>query len=205
MFGKSILTVINSLITNVLEQRFEKLPSNVTIGKHTYGVVKGVNKTYQIRPGESITIGKFCSIAPGVKLMSGGEHRTDLVSTYPLKTLLSKADGINYDATTKGPLRIVNDVWIGFGALVLSGVTVGDGAVIGAMSVVTTDVPPYAVVAGNPARIVRYRFTPEQIQSLLKIAWWDWNDDEIIRNEKDFYSDVEQFIARYSSYKKENK
>jgi acetyltransferase-like isoleucine patch superfamily enzyme len=142
-------------------------------------------------------LGKFCSIGNGVKILCGGEHRTDTVSTYPLRTLLTIADGDNYDATTKGPTMIGNDVWIGAGALILSGVKVGDGAVIGSGSVVASDIPPYAVAYGNPAKVKRSRFSSSQIEKLLRIAWWDWDDDTIKARESDFYGNIEIFLARY--------
>jgi acetyltransferase-like isoleucine patch superfamily enzyme len=84
--------------------------------------------------------------------------------------------------TTKGNVVIGNDVWIGFGAIILSGVTIGDGAAIGACSVVTRDVPPYAIAAGNPAQIIRYRFPEEIVATLLRIKWWDWPEDKVKEN-----------------------
>lgn len=101
---------------------------------------------------------------------------------------------------TKGDIVIGNDVWIGRGARVLSGVTVGDGAVIGAYAAVGSNIPPYAIVVGNPAKEIGKRFGPHEIEALLRIAWWDWSDEEIEKAVPFLNSDdVQGFIARYSS------
>lgn len=110
----------------------------------------------------------------------GGEHRHDWVTTYPFSALWDQARSIPGHPRSKGDVIIGHDVWIGYGATILSGVNIGNGAVVGAKAVVTKDVPPYAIVAGNPARIVKFRFTPRQINRLLAIAWWDWPEGEII-------------------------
>jgi chloramphenicol O-acetyltransferase type B len=96
------------------------------------------------------------------------------------------------------PLRIGNDVWIERRAILLPGVTVGDGAVIVAGAVVEEDVPPYAILAGSPARIVRYRFDPDTVAKLLAIRWWDWPDDRIKAELPAFYGTVESFLARHA-------
>jgi len=145
------------------------------IGRGTYGRPKisswGERATFRI--------GAFCSIAHGVKIYLGGEHRTDWVTTYPFNYLWKSAKHIKGHPKTKGDVIIGNDVWIGAGAVILSGVTVGDGAAIGNNAVVAKDVPPYAIVAGNPASIVRKRFDEETIHHLLKIKWWEWEDNRI--------------------------
>jgi acetyltransferase-like isoleucine patch superfamily enzyme len=103
------------------------------------------------------------------------------------------------DTYSKGPVVIGNDVWIGFRAIILSGVRIGDGAVIGAGAVVTHDVPPYAIATGIPAKVQRFRFTEHQVKKLLQIAWWDWDLQEIVENIDYFYGDVEDFIKKFSN------
>lgn len=161
----------------------------VTVGRKTYGV--DVANVFQATAEAPVTIGSYCSIAAGVLFIAAGEHPMSLVSTYPF-------GGAARDQT-KGPITVGNDVWIGSRAIVLSGVTIGHGAVVGAGSVVTKDVPPYAVVAGNPARLIRYRFEPEVIADLLAIRWWDWTDDEIEAAKPDFQNSVADFIAKHHS------
>ncbi|MEK8130363.1 CatB-related O-acetyltransferase [Paenibacillus filicis] len=146
-----------------------------SIGEFTYG-------TPEVRSwGEysHLTIGKFCSIADKVTIFLGGEHRTDWVTTYPFNVLIPEFAFIQGHPRTKGNVTIGNDVWIASGATILSGVQVGDGAVIGAGAVVSRDVPPYAIVAGNPAKLVKYRFSDDIIVRLLHIRWWDWPTDRI--------------------------
>jgi acetyltransferase-like isoleucine patch superfamily enzyme len=128
-----------------------------------------------------VKIGRYCSIAAGVSIMPGGNHRTDWVSTYPFRVRYG-LEGALQDGhpTTKGDVVIGNDVWIGNEALILSGVTVGDGAVVATRTVVTKDVPAYGVVAGNPGRVVAMRFTEEQRERLLKIRWWEWPEATIL-------------------------
>lgn len=151
----------------------------VSIGKYSYG-----KPTFLFwSENERIQVGSFCSMSTDVKIFGGGEHRTDCVTTFPLRIAfgdeMAGKDGL---PATKGSTVIGNDVWIGRGAAVLSGVTVGDGAVLGAYSVVAKDVPPYAIVAGNPARVIRKRFTDKQISELLEIQWWQWPLDVIRKN-----------------------
>lgn len=129
---------------------------------------------------ERIEIGKYCSIAEDVTIFGGGEHRTDWVTTYPLRIAFGDPHA-NKDGhpANKGPTIIGNDVWLGFRAVIMSGVKIGSGAVVGACAVVTKDVPPYSIVAGNPARVVKKRFEARQIESLLSIQWWEWPMEEI--------------------------
>ena len=142
------------------------------IGEFTYGTPNIIkyNKNAQLE------IGKFCSIAEGVKIFLGGEHHTDSITTYPLKTIFKKNKD---DDFSKGNIIIGNDVWIGYGATILSGVTIGNGAVIGAQSVVSKSVEHYSIVAGNPAREIRKRFNKGTVARLLKEKWWDWDTKKI--------------------------
>lgn len=147
-------------------------------------------------PGELITIGNFSGLAQGVKILGSVDHYTDNVAVLPMKLLFFyKPFEINKDVRTKGPTIIGNDVLIMYNAIILSGVTIGDGAIVGAGAVVAKDVPPYAIVAGNPARVIKYRFSEKQIEALLKIRWWDWSDEQIREFEEYFY-DIDTFIAK---------
>lgn len=130
---------------------------------------------------DRLVIGRFCAIAHGASfLMNGGNHRTDGVSTYPFGIFGEGwAVAMPEAWPNRGDLVVGHDVWIGYRATLLAGVTVGHGAVVGAMSVVAADVPPYAVVAGNPARVVRYRQPPDAVARLLALAWWDWPIERI--------------------------
>ncbi len=126
-------------------------------------------------PGDEphpVTIGGYCSIAANVEFIIGGNHHTERISTFPFP-------GAGHP-TSKGPITVGSDVWIGKNVVILSGVTVGAGAAIGANSVVTRDVRPYAIVAGNPARELRRRFADDDVQRLLEIAWWTWPQDEVL-------------------------
>ena len=163
----------------------------VRIGEYTYGIAHRTVKLFG--PDDRVAIGKYCSIAEGVKFICG-EHTTTLVSTFPMGILPFVKSVPEVDAITKGPIVIGNDVWLGTNAIVLSGVTVGDGAVVAAGAVVTRDVPPYAVVAGVPARVIKMRFSAEQIESLLRIEWWNWPEERIKANIELFYGDVDAFV-----------
>ena len=127
-------------------------------------------------------VGKFCSIAANVKIYLGGNHRTDWVTTYPFGHIHQNNFNLfngNGHPSTKGDVIIGNDVWIGNNATIMSGVIIGDGAVIANGSHVVKNVEPYSITGGNPAKLIKYRFTPEQIEKLLKIKWWDWDDTKI--------------------------
>ena len=143
------------------------------IGDHTYGRPAIVDAQYS-----KLRIGRFCSIGPDVTIVLGN-HRTDLVTTYPFKTLShlwpEAATGED-DHVARGDVLIDNDVWFGANSLIRSGTEIGSGAVIGGHAVVSGKVPPYAIMAGNPARIVRYRFDDATIARLLAVAWWDWDE-----------------------------
>jgi len=170
---------------------------NITIGDHTYvDNAHGQSKIICFRESDTVIIGKFCSIASNVRIFGGGEHNTTLISTYPFKKFFQNVD-TDPNVISKGPTIIGNDVWIGMNAIILSGVTIGDGAVIGAGSVVTKEVPPYAIVAGNPAILIRNRFTEDQIEKLLRIKWWNWSLEKIITNINSFYNKPEAFIEKF--------
>ena len=132
--------------------------------------------------GDKLIIGKFCQIAAGVEfVMNGANHQMNAVSTFPFYTLEGwnmKAPAAS-DMPFKGDTVIGNDVWIGQNATILPGVHIGDGAIIGANSVVASDVEPYSIVVGNPAKLIRYRFDGELTSLLLKFKWWDKPVEEI--------------------------
>lgn len=160
----------------------EVIPENifpmgkVKIGRHTYGYL---NFMTWGGDREGLVIGDFVSIASNVVFMAGGNHKMDSFSTFPFKV---KFLNYKFEALTKGPIIVKDDVWIGFGSLVLSGVTIGQGAVIAAGSVVTKDVPPYAIVGGNPAHVIRYRFSNEKIESLKQIDFSDIDEPWILEH-----------------------
>jgi chloramphenicol O-acetyltransferase type B len=171
-----------------------KLDDRISVGLHTYGVQQNTVLLY--RKDDRVRIGKYCSIAPNVKIIASGEHNSKSVSTYPFYAhILNK--GPERDTFSRGQVCIGNDVWIGYGATVLSGVIVGDGAVIAANAVVTKDVPPYAITGGIPAEIIEYRFSPDIIKSLLEIKWWEWSPGKVIAYVDDFYLDVRHFIDKH--------
>jgi acetyltransferase-like isoleucine patch superfamily enzyme/glycosyltransferase involved in cell wall biosynthesis len=139
--------------------------SVIRVGRYTYGPL---DVRYFHAPEEHLEIGDFVSIAEEVKFILGGDHPGDMVSTFPL---LVKIFGATHEATTKGPIVIQDDVWIGTGATILSGVTVGKGAIVAAEAVVTKSVPPYAVVGGSPARVLKYRFSEPVIKKLMSFNY----------------------------------
>ena len=167
----------------------------VEVGDYTYGVPEVIKGPREGR----LSIGKFCSISSGVQILLGGNahHRMDWVSTYPFAAdtpfFVENWPDAPRGILKSGDVIIGNDVWIGFGAFIKFGVTIGDGAVIGAKAVVTTDVKPYSVVAGNPAREIRKRFNEETIKDLLELKWWDWPAEKI-NSKLPIMMDVEKFI-----------
>ena len=152
----------------------------IRIGAGTYA--SGEPLIRPLHPGNRITLGKYCSLAYDVTIFAGGNHPMDRITTHPIKIFHNvgdyagwTADCADGDAVT----RIGSDVWLGHGCTILSGADIGDGAIIGARAVVRGRVPPYAIVAGNPARVIRYRFDDAVIDRLLKIRWWDWPEEKI--------------------------
>ena len=149
--------------------------------------------------GDQLIIGKFCALARGVKfIMNGANHKLDVFSTYPFQIFgngWEKVDPQSEDLPYKGNTIVGNDVWIGYEAVIMPGVQVGDGAIIAAKSVVVSDVPPYTIFRGNPAKCIRQRFDDEVIRSLLDIAWWNWKIEKITRNlDKIVSADIEALM-----------
>ena len=136
---------------------------------------------------ERLIIGKFCSIACGVKfLFNCANHTLKSLSTYTFSLFYEdwelEKSNVASAWDNKGDIVIGNDVWIGFEAVILAGVKIGDGAIIGTRAVVTKDVPPYSIVGGIPAKLIRKRYSPDIIEQLLSLRWWDWTKDRIKRN-----------------------
>ncbi len=159
--------------------------SAVSAGQGTYGELFVLNHN----SGRRLSIGDFCSIGPNVVFVLNSDHRTDFVSTFPFKVKYINA-GLS-ESVSKGDIVIDSDVWIGYGAIILSGVHIGQGAVVAAGSVVTKDVDPYSIVAGNPAKVIKHRFRPEVVENLMKIDYSKFNADFVRTHLDELYSPVE--------------
>lgn len=161
-----------------------------TIGEKSY-IVKAI---FEDSDSSNLLIGNYCSIAHDIVFVVGLNHDFQQVTTYPLE-LIGKTESPNDEFpkqentisrnVNENQILIGHDVWIGRGVCILDGVRIGNGAVVGANSVVAKNVPPYAVVAGNPAKIIKYRFNEKIIQKLQNIKWWYWNEKKIIEHKED--------------------
>ncbi len=166
---------------------------NILVGDYTYyddpdgaeEFEKRVTHHYDFI-GDRLIIGKFCAIGRGIEfIMNGANHRMNSATTYPFNLFGHGWERAAPDLESlplRGDTVVGNDVWIGQGVTVLPGVTVGDGAIIGANATVASDIPPYAIAAGNPARVRRQRFDDALIAHLLEIRWWDWPAQKIFEN-----------------------
>jgi virginiamycin A acetyltransferase len=136
--------------------------------------------------GDRLIIGKFCAIATQVKfIMNGANHKLDGISTYPFPIFGGEWSGMMetlMNLPSRGDTIIGNDVWLGYESIVMPGVNIGNGAIVAARSVVVKDVPAYTIVGGNPARVIKQRFSDEEIALLQEIQWWNWAIDKITRN-----------------------
>lgn len=141
-------------------------PANiVTVGSRSYGMLN----IYSYYPeNEKLTIGNYVSIAPDVKFILGGNHQIQTLTSFPLKSFFTRKHA-EQDSCSHGSIVVEDEVWIGINAIILSGVTLGKGAIVAAGAVVAKDVPPYAIVGGNPAKVIKYRFTKEVIEKLMPI------------------------------------
>lgn len=180
-----------------LVQKREAIPAYVTIGRGTY--LMGDGHFEYTSPKSPVSIGNFCSIARDVRFMTDAEHHMDLVTTFPLEQMYF--GGERHPAPTKDGIVVGHDVWLGYRALIMGGVTIGNGAVIGAGSVITKDVEPYSVYAGNPARFIKRRFDETTAEALGRIAWWDWPDEKLRVCLNDFRLPAGEFVARHSLVK----
>lgn len=179
-------------LRTALGLRKDRPSRHVHIGRHTYGLAS--HMVVSATEENPVRVGAFCSVADGVQIHGETHHAIHRASTFPFRAMLL---GQAEPDKGRGGVTIGNDVWLGSRAIVLSNLRIGDGAAVGAGAIVTRDVPPYAIVAGNPARILRYRFEPVIIEALLGIGWWDWPDDKIRAELESFYMPVEAFVARH--------
>jgi acetyltransferase-like isoleucine patch superfamily enzyme len=172
---------------------------NVEVGKYSYGTIH----VYSYQPFGKIKIGNYTSISK-ITIVTGGNHHMG-ISTYPMKTVFMK-EPVYRDNIPPREISIGSDVWIGYGATILDGVKIGNGAVIGANALIAKDVPDYAIVVGNPSNIIRYRFEKETVEKFLNLKWWDLNEEEIEDLIPLFYSnDLDNFIASIGKIKRINK
>ena len=165
---------------------------NIIVGDYTYyddfedvhNFEKNVKYHFDFT-GDQLIIGKFCMIASDVKfIMNGANHLSNAISTYPFAVFgngwESAMEGKTYP--NKANIEIGNDVWIGYNATIMAGVKIGDGAIIATNSTVVSDVEPYTIVGGNPAREIKKRFSPEIVERFLKLQWWNWDIEKITKN-----------------------
>ena len=156
---------------------------SVFVDNNTYGNISVDNYNNSFK----LYIGSFCSIATNVMFILDADHYTSNISTFPFKV---KFMGEKYEGVSKGDIIVDDDVWIGYGATVMSGVHIGQGAVVAACAVVTKDVPPYAIVGGVPAKVIKYRFEPEMIEELLKVDYSKLSKEMIEEHIDDLYSEL---------------
>jgi virginiamycin A acetyltransferase len=217
----SKIPILRSMVRAIKQQKFEKgwrkrNPHNetkvrgkifpmeiVTVGKGSYGNIS-IQSLY-VTPQEKLVIGNYVSIAPNVTFLLGVNHQINTVTTFPFYSKLIERS--TKDAISKGPIVVEDEVWIGTGALIFSGVTIGKGSIIGAGSLVTHDVAPYAIVGGNPAKLIRFRFDDAIIQILKPIYLADFPSEWIRENINAFYKEIQteedarQFKALADSFK----
>ena len=155
--------------------------SCVTIGNYSYGALTVLN----FNTDAHLYIGHFCSVASGVVFVLDADHPLDRISTFPFKVKCLGTE--KYEAVTKGDIVVGDDVWIGQNAIINSGVHIGQGAVIAAGAVVTKDIPPYAVVGGVPAKVIKYRFDGDQIQALLQVDYSKLTKEMVSLHQKELY------------------
>lgn len=187
------------IMTNLLQMR--KFPrGNVTIGKHCWGIPYIVNGSLY----DTVKIGNYCSFGRNCVIVPNNGHIPDVkkyeryrISTFPIAAAYGGWKK-QYSLPMKRNFVIIgNEVWVGVNAVILPGVKIDNGAIIGAGSVVTHDIPAYAIAAGVPAKIIRYRYTEEQRAKLLEIAWWNWTDKKVAENRDYFYKNIDVFIDKF--------
>lgn len=157
-------------------KRFIKTYPKYVLGEGTYGFPHVLDWGQ----GTTLKVGSYCSIARNVEIFLGGSHRMDWVSTFPFAKFYPELNHLEQTfGVTHGDVTIGNDVWLGRDCKIMSGITIGDGAVVAAGAIVSRDVPPFAIVGGIPAKVIRYRFDETTINVLLDIQWWHWPEAEI--------------------------
>lgn len=178
------LNPLNSTSVTIFDNNIKSL-ENIKVGNFTYGDIKPFifNHDYYLR------IGSFCSIAPDVSFVLSGDHHINHLTTFPF---YSKIIDDRNEAISKGDIEIADDVWIGVGAIILSGVKIGQGAIVGAGAVVTKDVPAYAIVGGNPAKVIKYRFSEAVIKKLLTLDFSKFDAEFIKNNLDNLYKEVRE-------------
>jgi acetyltransferase-like isoleucine patch superfamily enzyme len=199
---------VRNVLRNQLRRRLRPLVLPEEVLTDTRGLLEFPEHSYappqllQFGPELSergLKVGNYSSINGGTRVLLGGHHRAEWVSTYPFRVVHGLPGALeDGQPFSRGPVTIGSDVWIGYDVVILSGVTIGHGAVVAAGALVTKDVPPYAIVGGNPAQILRHRFDDATIAALLRIAWWDWPHDKVMANVDLLSSpDLSGFIARH--------
>jgi len=183
------MKILKKFLFRQAERRLKKIPALYRgqarfklhyPGKYSFGVGSyGLPKVHDWDEGATLRIGAYCSIALNVQILLGGHHHSEWLTTYPFSSMVP--GDIPPCSFSRGDVAIGNDVWLCSNTIVLSGVTIGDGAIVSAGSVVTRDVEPYSIVAGNPAQHVRWRFDETTRAALLETAWWAWPVEEVAR------------------------
>jgi virginiamycin A acetyltransferase len=206
-------TIIKDIIKQIKLNKFRKkwrynnknnetIPMNifdtslVTVGKYSYGELNVISFNNKSK----LKIGNLCSIAQNVKFILDADHRTETISTFPFNVKILKE--VKYEAISKGNIIVEDDVWIGYGAMILSGVKIGQGAVIAAGAIVTKDVPPYSIVGGIPARVLKYRFLKEQIDKLLHIDYGRIDKNFVIKNKDLLNKDLNEIFYKDEEWNK---
>ena len=160
----------------------------VKVGKYSYGLLNV--RSFCDNAGEALEIGNYVSIAEKVIFVLGGEHQTETFATFPLRAYFSGIDN-SRDSMSKGPIIVEDEVWIGFGAIILSGVRIGKGAIIGAGAVISKDIPSYGIAVGNPVKVIKYRVSNETIKKIKNLKLTDIPVSAIQKNFELFYEDIE--------------